>query len=100
MAKEFGITVIALAQLNRKSEDRTDKRPILLDLRDSGEIKQDADVVMLVHRQEIHKPDATELSGYTEVLIASSAAARWATCTSCLTARRQSSPNGPAGAGN
>lgn len=69
LAKELDITIIALAQLNRKSEDRTDKRPILSDLRDSGEIEQDADVVMLVHRPEMHKPDATELRGYTEVLI-------------------------------
>lgn len=69
LAKELGVTVIALAQLNRKSEERTDKRPILSDLRDSGEIEQDADVVMLVHRPEMYKPDATELRGYTEVLI-------------------------------
>lgn len=69
LAKELDVVVIALAQLNRKSEDRTDKRPILSDLRDSGEIEQDADVVMLVHRPEMHKPDAPELHGYTEVLI-------------------------------
>jgi replicative DNA helicase len=69
LAKELGITVIALAQLNRKSEDRVDKHPMLSDLRDSGEIEQDADVVMLVHRPEMHKPDATELRGFTEVLI-------------------------------
>ena len=69
LAKELGITVIALAQLNRKSEDRVDKHPMLSDLRDSGEIEQDADVVMLVHRPEMHKPDVPELRGYTEVLI-------------------------------
>ena len=69
LAKELGITVIALAQLNRKSEERTDKRPILSDLRDSGEIEQDADVVVLVHRPEMYKPDVPELRGYTEVLI-------------------------------
>lgn len=69
LAKELGITAIALAQLNRKSEDRTDKHPMLSDLRDSGEIEQDADVVMLVHRSEMHKPDAPELRGYTEVMI-------------------------------
>jgi replicative DNA helicase len=69
LAKELGVTVIALAQLSRKSEERPDKRPILSDLRDSGEIEQDGDVVMLVHRPEMHKPDAPELRGYTEVLI-------------------------------
>jgi len=69
LAKELGVVVIALAQLSRKSEDRVDKRPILSDLRDSGEIEQDADVVMLINRPEMHKPDAEELRGYTEVLI-------------------------------
>lgn len=69
IAKELGVAVIALAQLNRKSEERGDKRPILSDLRDSGEIEQDADVVMLVHRPEMHQPDAEHLRGYTEVMI-------------------------------
>lgn len=69
LAKELGVAVIALAQLNRKSEERGDKRPILSDLRDSGEIEQDADVVMLVHRPEMHQPDAEHLRGYTEVMI-------------------------------
>lgn len=69
VAKELGVTVIALAQLNRKSEERGDKKPILSDLRDSGEIEQDADVVMLVHRAEMHQPDAEQLRGYTEVMI-------------------------------
>lgn len=69
VAKELGVTVIALAQLNRKSEERGDKKPILSDLRDSGEIEQDADVVMLVHRAEMHQPDAEQLRGYTELMI-------------------------------
>ncbi|MYM25764.1 replicative DNA helicase [Duganella sp. FT135W] len=69
IAKELGVAVIALAQLNRKSEERGDKRPILSDLRDSGEIEQDADVVLLVHRPEMHQPDVDRLRGYTEVLI-------------------------------
>lgn len=69
LAKELGVTVVALAQLNRKSEERGDKKPILSDLRDSGEIEQDADVVMLVHRAEMHQPDVERLRGYTEVMI-------------------------------
>lgn len=69
LAKDLGVAVIALAQLNRKSEDRPDARPILSDLRDSGEIEQDADVVMFVHRPEMRNPECQELRGYAEVMI-------------------------------
>lgn len=69
LAKELDVAIIALAQLNRKSEERTDKKPILSDLRDSGEIEQDADIVALVHRPEMHDPNNTRLQGYAEVLI-------------------------------
>lgn len=69
LAKELNVAVIALAQLNRKSEDRGDRRPILSDLRDSGEIEQDADIVAFVHRPEMHEPNNTQLRGYAEVLI-------------------------------
>lgn len=69
LAKELNIPVIALAQLSRKNEDRPDKKPILSDLRDSGDIEQDADVVMFVHRPEMYEPNNDELKGYAEVLI-------------------------------
>jgi replicative DNA helicase len=69
LAKELGVAVIALAQLNRKSEDRADRKPMLSDLRDSGEIEQDADCVMFVHRPEMHDPGNEALRGYAELLI-------------------------------
>ncbi|MDN4061465.1 replicative DNA helicase [Massilia sp. YIM B02769] len=69
LAKELGVAVIALAQLNRAVEGRPDKRPVLSDLRDSGEIEQDADIVMLVHRPEMYEPENAELRGFAEVLV-------------------------------
>jgi len=69
LAKELGIPVVALAQLSRKNEDRPDRKPILSDLRDSGDIEQDADVVMFVHRPEMYDPGNEALKGYAEVLI-------------------------------
>ncbi|WP_373379881.1 replicative DNA helicase [Cupriavidus nantongensis] len=69
LAKELNVPVVALAQLSRKNEDRPDKKPILSDLRDSGDIEQDADVVMFVHRPEMYDPNNADLKGYAEVLI-------------------------------
>jgi len=57
-AKDMGIPIIALAQLNRKVEDRSSKVPMLSDLKDSGAIEQDADMVMFIHREEMYKPDS------------------------------------------
>jgi replicative DNA helicase len=69
LAKELGVAVIALAQLNRKVEERPDRRPVLSDLRDSGEIEQDADIVALVHRPEMYEPENPEVRGFAELLI-------------------------------
>jgi len=68
LARELQIPVVALAQVNRSSEDRTDHKPRLADLRESGSIEQDADTVMLLHRPEMYEPGQNE--GTVEVLIA------------------------------
>jgi replicative DNA helicase len=68
LAKELSVPIIALAQLNRGVEARHDRRPILSDLRDSGEIEQDADIVAMLHREEKHS-DAPEWVGLAELLV-------------------------------
>jgi replicative DNA helicase len=69
LAKELEVPVIALSQLNRSSEQRTDKKPMLSDLRESGSIEQDSDVVMLVHREDMYEPESPR-AGEADIIVA------------------------------
>jgi len=70
LARELNVPVLAAAQLSRAVEQRQDKRPLLSDLRDSGSIEQDADVVMFIYRDEYYNPDTTERPNIAELNIA------------------------------
>jgi replicative DNA helicase len=69
LARELDIPVVALSQLSRNLEMRQDKRPVLADLRESGSIEQDSDVVMFIYRDELYNPESTQ-RGTAEIIVA------------------------------
>src|SRR6201999_3319156 len=69
LAKELEVPVVAVAQLNRGPEQRTDKRPLLSDLRESGSLEQDADMVILLHREDHYEAESAR-AGEADLIVA------------------------------
>ena len=69
LSKDLDIPVIAVAQLNRNSEGRTDRKPMMSDLRESGSLEQDADIIILLHRPDYYDEN-TERKGEADIIVA------------------------------